>query len=130
MLRDLPATGPWDVKLRPGGLVEVEFVAQALQLVHGFQEPMTRRALALLAGRGALTHADARALIEADHLWRTVQSILRLTVGPAPAALPPAAAEPLLRATGAVDLASLIARMEETARLVRDTFVRLLGKPA
>ncbi len=59
MLRDLPAAGPWDVKLRPGGLVEVEFIAQALQLVHlaplGVHEPVTRRALALLAGYGALT---------------------------------------------------------------------------
>ena len=33
LLRDLPPTGPWDVKLRPGGQIEVEFIAQALQLV-------------------------------------------------------------------------------------------------
>ena len=33
MLRDLPPDGPWDVKLGRGGLVEVEFIAQALQLV-------------------------------------------------------------------------------------------------
>ena len=131
--RDLPAAGPWDVKLRPGGLVEVEFVAQALQLVYlapeGVHEPTTRRALALLAARGAVGEKDARALIEADRLWRTVQSVLRLTVGPIPPALPATAAEPLLRATGAVDLAALDARMEETARLVRTLFVRLVGDP-
>src|SRR3712207_7377038 len=31
MLRELPPEGPWDLKAMPGGLVEVEFVAQALQ---------------------------------------------------------------------------------------------------
>jgi len=128
MLRDLPESGPWDVKLRPGGLVEVEFVAQALQLAHGLHEPMTRRALTLLAGQGALSDADARLLIEADHLWRTIQSMLRITVGHA-AAPPPTAAEPLLRATGTVDLAALHGRMDETARAVRAAFVRYVGEP-
>ena len=127
MLRDLPASGPWDVKLRAGGLVEVEFIAQALQLLCGVREPLTRRALALLGEHGALADADARLLIEADHLWRTVQSMLRITVGPVTAALPLAAAEALLRATGAVDLAALEARMEETARAVRGAFVRYVG---
>ena len=32
MLRDLPPDGPWDVKLRAGGQIEVEFIAQVLQL--------------------------------------------------------------------------------------------------
>ncbi len=128
MLRDLPASGPWDVKLRTGGLVEVEFIAQALQLLYGVRDPVTRRALALLAEQGALTDTDSRLLIEADHFWRTVQSLLRITIGPATAALPPAAAEALLRATGAVDLAALEARMEETARAVRGAFVRYVGE--
>ncbi len=34
MLRDLPPEGPWDVKLRAGGQIEVEFIAQVLQLIH------------------------------------------------------------------------------------------------
>jgi glutamate-ammonia-ligase adenylyltransferase len=128
MLRDLPASGPWDVKLRPGGLVEVEFIAQALQLLCGVRSPVTRHALALLAEHGALTDADARLLIEADRFWRTVQSMLRITVGPATTALPPAAAEALLRATGAVGLAALEARMDRTARAVRAAFVRIIGE--
>ncbi len=39
MARDLPPDGPWDVKLRPGGMVDVEFIAQALQLVHAPAHP-------------------------------------------------------------------------------------------
>ncbi|MBV9248883.1 MAG: bifunctional [glutamine synthetase] adenylyltransferase/[glutamine synthetase]-adenylyl-L-tyrosine phosphorylase, partial [Acetobacteraceae bacterium] len=54
MARELPPEGPWDVKLRPGGMVDVEFIAQALQLVHardypGVCHPTTRVALQRLA---------------------------------------------------------------------------------
>jgi len=33
MRRDLPPDGVWDVKQRPGGLVDIEFIAQMLQLM-------------------------------------------------------------------------------------------------
>ena len=39
MLRDLPPEGPWDLKAMPGGLIEVEFIAQALQLRHAAENP-------------------------------------------------------------------------------------------
>ena len=39
MLRDLPPEGPWDVKLRAGGQIEVEFIAQVLQLIHAREAP-------------------------------------------------------------------------------------------
>src|SRR6185312_1918009 len=39
MLRDLPPDGPWDVKLRAGGQIEVEFIAQVLQLIHAHETP-------------------------------------------------------------------------------------------
>ncbi len=134
MLRDLPADGPWDVKLRAGGLVEVEFVAQALQLVHAralgaARSPTTRIALAYLAGAGVLTPEDAMALTDAGHLFRTVQGLLRLTLGRAhPDALPPASARPLLRATGAGDLPDLRARLDAAARKVRATFTKTIGE--
>ena len=75
MLRDLPPEGPWDVKLMPGGLVEVEFIAQALQLRHGAEtpgvlSPTTRVALARLGAAGLLPEEEAAALIAADRLWR------------------------------------------------------------
>lgn len=135
MLRDLPADGPWDVKLRAGGLVDVEFVAQALQLVHaralggGSRSPTTPVALANLATAGMLTRGDATALIEAGHLFRTVQGLLRLTLGRGhPDALPPASARPLLRATGAADLPDLRARLDAAAARVRAIFTRTIGE--
>lgn len=130
MLRDLPPAGPWDVKLCPGGQVEVEFIAQVLQLIHGARDQSTRRALEGLAAGGALPGADAAELVRADRLYRAVQSTLRITVGRAAAEPPPSAVEALVRAAGAgSDLAVLRAALDRTAREVRASFVRHVGEP-
>jgi [glutamine synthetase] adenylyltransferase / [glutamine synthetase]-adenylyl-L-tyrosine phosphorylase len=134
LARELPPDGAWDVKHRPGGQMEVEFIAQVLQLVHAQANPdvcsqTTRIALGRLADSGLLAEQDARLLIRADHLWRTVQGMLRITAGRnAPENLPEAAARPLLEATGAVDLAALRATIDETARDVRAAFIRHVGE--
>ncbi len=69
-LAEAPKPAAWDVKHRAGGLIEVEFIAQALQLRHArtpkLLSPTTRVALANLAGAGLLGAADAALLIEAD----------------------------------------------------------------
>jgi glutamate-ammonia-ligase adenylyltransferase len=139
MLRELPPAGPWDVKLRPGGQVEVEFVAQALQLVHARTHPgvaciTTRIALARLAEIGALPGAGAALLIRADRIWRTVQGMLRITYGRAPAEkLSEAPAAALMRALAgigvdAVDLPGLQATLDTVASEVRAAFIRHVGE--
>ena len=141
MLRDLPPDGPWDVKARPGGLVEVEFVAQALQCAFAGRHPRivaptTRDALARLARERLLDKEEAAALIRADRLWRTVQAVLRLTVGrwkaealPGPTeAMLLRACAPLLGEGEAVDLAALRGTMDRTAAGVRAAFERRLGR--
>jgi glutamate-ammonia-ligase adenylyltransferase len=132
LLRDLPPTGPWDTKLRPGGGIEVEFIAQTLQLVHGVRPgcQATRTALHALAGAGALPSADAAMLTAADRLWRTVQSMVRITAGRGAVELPGPAAEALLRVAHAgLDLTALRATMDATAAQVRGAFVRHIGVP-
>ena len=105
MLRDLPPEGAWDLKAMPGGLIEVEFIAQALQLRHAPENPKvlattTRVALARLRDAGFLPAGEADALIRADRLWRTVIGLIRLTHGKSrDPALPAPAAAALLRAT-------------------------------
>jgi glutamate-ammonia-ligase adenylyltransferase len=132
--RELAPDGPWDVKHRPGGLMEVEFIAQVLQLIHaradpGICSPTTRVALSRLAVAGLISGADAAMLIHAEHLWRTIQDLVRITLGRgAPAELPDVAARPLLAATGTVDPVQLGATMEEAAREVRAAFIRLVGE--
>jgi glutamate-ammonia-ligase adenylyltransferase len=145
LLRDLPPAGPWDVKLRAGGQIEVEFIAQALQLAaHRPAGPATRTALAALLPAG-----EAAPLLRADLLWRTVQGMLRILYGRNPAGrLSPAAAAALLaaarragaEATGsagalatgsagalAVDLDALHATLDAVALQVRAAFIRHVG---
>ncbi len=129
LLRDLPPSGPWDVKLRAGGQIEVEFIAQALQLAaHRPAGPATRTALAAL-----LPAAEAGPLLHADRLWRTVQGMLRILYGRNPTgSLSPAAAAALIkavRAAGAdtVDLDGLHATLDAVARQVRAAFIRHVG---
>lgn len=136
LLRDLPANGPWDVKLRLGGQIEVEFIAQALQLMHADRvsgSPTAREALARLRDEGVLNPEDAALLVRADRVWRTVQGMLRITYGRAPAEkLSEAAGAALLRAAAAagapaVDLSALHATLNDLAEQVHAAFVRYVG---
>jgi len=139
LARDLPPAGAWDVKLRPGGLMEVEFVAQVLQLVHARARselcaPTTRVALARLAQAGFLATEDADILIHAERIWRTVQGMLRITLGRNPPEnLPEASAVPLLRACVAAgldapDVMHLRAELDSMAANVRAVFARQIGE--
>ena len=139
LLRDLPGDGPWDCKLRAGGLVEVEFVAQALQLTHAQKRPevlatTTRDALAALGRSGALTREEVDALVTADRMWRTIIGLLRLTVGRwREDALPGPAADAMLNAVRAVlpaplpDLPALRAQMDLVAARTRRIFEARIG---
>jgi len=67
MEQERPACDGWDVKLAPGGLVDVEFIAQALQLRHAADPNCvvianTGAALAALQTRGWLGRRDAAVL--------------------------------------------------------------------
>ncbi len=139
---ELPTRGRWDVKLREGGLMEVEFIAQVMQLVpgpsSGMGHPTTRVALRRLAKAGMLTRADAEMLIEADRFWRAIQSMLRILFGTAipdtPGDAPPPALDALLRGVAAScmpaaapSLEELEDHMAQTSRAVRAAFTRLVG---
>src|SRR5207302_4841832 len=70
------------VKLGPGGIREIEFVAQALQLVRGGRDPAltirpTREALKRLAERRLLPAEAARELCEAYEFLREVEHRLQ-----------------------------------------------------
>ena len=71
------------VKLGRGGLVDVEFLAQALQLVHGARQPAVRvpattAALRALGEAGALPVRTAATLIDHYRFLRRVSAALRL----------------------------------------------------
>jgi glutamate-ammonia-ligase adenylyltransferase len=139
MTRDLHPHGPWDVKLRPGGLIDIEFIAQVLQLIHArdpdfHRSQTTHVALRRLSAVGVLSRPDARLLIQAERLWRTVQGMLRMTVGRVEeAALPEASAKLLLLAAAeagvpAIDINEFLKKAETIAGQVRAMFERYVGK--
>ncbi len=124
--------GPWDVKARRGGMMETSFIVQALQLLHGpanpeLFQPNTQAAIAALQDAGWLRPATARHLGEADILWRRIQGINRITgLSERAQTPPPALLAPLLRATGAPDLAALHEVMDASALGVHDLFNRMI----
>ena len=94
-------------------------------------------ALARLAEAGKLDAADAALLVRADRVWRTVQGMLRITVGRATQEeLPEASVRPLLRAVAAVgveadDLAGLARHAGRPgAQRCSAVFERIVGNTA
>ncbi len=136
VLADHKPASAWDIKLRRGGLMELEFIAQALQLRHATQRrilsPVTREALANLARAGALPEADAAFLIRADAAWRAIQGLLRITQGRAVPTSLPTLAEARLgpaldRILGPAPGTTLLERVETVANDVADAFRRHIG---
>ncbi|MFI6907368.1 bifunctional [glutamine synthetase] adenylyltransferase/[glutamine synthetase]-adenylyl-L-tyrosine phosphorylase [Nonomuraea sp. NPDC050394] len=77
------AEGERQIKLGPGGLRDIEFAVQLLQLVHGRLDPLLRRkatlpALAALSRGGYVGREDARQLAEAYTFLRQVEHLLQL----------------------------------------------------
>src|SRR5690606_18948113 len=86
MAETYPTDNLWDVKHLRGGMVDIDFIAQYLQLRHAAEHPSilspnTAGAIRLLAQAGLLDAEIAETLGEAIHLWHNIQGLLRLTVG-------------------------------------------------
>ena len=85
-VRELVAPGRFNVKYSPGGLVEVEYATQYLQILNGrdrpeVRTPSTREALDRLAAVGVLTPSEHRDLAGAYVFWRNVVDALRMVRG-------------------------------------------------
>jgi glutamate-ammonia-ligase adenylyltransferase len=125
----------WDFKYAAGALVDIEFIAQYLQLVHAADTPeildtSTARTLEKAARLGLLKPEDADVLRPAVALFHNLTQILRLCL---PGRFDPATASTgvltlLARAADLPDFAALQAHVAETQRQVRACFVRILGK--
>ncbi len=79
-------TRGFNVKLGRGGIREIEFIAQALQLAHGgrdawLQAPHTLISLGRLADRGLITERERSELSDAYDFLRTVEHRLQMEHG-------------------------------------------------
>ena len=135
--REHRSDDPWAIKHYRGGLVDIEFVAQYLQLRHAAAHPdvlarNTTDALSRLAEAGVLDQGIADDLIAAMHLWRRVQGLLRLSFGAEfdAESAPEGARDVLARAAGATEFTELSERIVATAATVRRHFTTLIESPA
>jgi glutamate-ammonia-ligase adenylyltransferase len=124
----------WDLKYAAGGTVDIDFIAQYLQLVHAADKPeilnvSTTAVIEAAARLGVLGQSDAEVLRAAVRLYHDLTQILRLCVS---AKFNPATAgEDLLRvmarAGDTPDFSSLQARLRETQGEVRRVFYAVVG---
>jgi glutamate-ammonia-ligase adenylyltransferase len=85
-VRELVPAGRFNVKLSRGGLVDVEYTTQYLQIVHGrerpaLRTPMTLEALARLEEAGLLSPAEHQMLGDGYRFWRRLADSLRMLRG-------------------------------------------------
>jgi glutamate-ammonia-ligase adenylyltransferase len=128
---------PWELKYAAGGLIDIEFIAQYLQLTHATATPeildtSTARTLEKAARLGMLKLEDAEVLRPAVRLFHDLTQILRLCL---PTAFDPKTANAgvltlLARAADLPDFPALAAHIADTEQKVRASFQRFVGKGA
>ncbi len=127
----------WDVKHRRGGMLDIEFINQYLQLRTAAERPAvlnvnTVDALRGLERAGILAAGAADDLVQALTLWRNVQGLLKLTAEEPfdEAAAPPALKAILAAGAGSVDFGTLKEDMEAAALRARSHYDAILAAPA
>jgi [glutamine synthetase] adenylyltransferase / [glutamine synthetase]-adenylyl-L-tyrosine phosphorylase len=124
---------PWDLKYAAGGMVDIDFVAQYLQLVHAATKPdildvSTLQVLCKAEQLGLLPRSDADTLCQAARLYHDLTQILRLCVSDK--FKPDSAGDDLLRvlarAGDAPHFSALEARVRETQAEVRRVFTAVV----
>ncbi len=136
MDRERPSRSIWDLKLSPGGFVDIEFIAQALQLITAPSAPAviqanTGEALAQLEAAGALAPDAGARLIAAWQTWSDLQQLLRICVEGefnTETAPPPLRAR-LAAMVGAADAEALEERVRALQQAIRADFVQIVGAP-
>ena len=137
MDRERPSKSIWDLKLAPGGFVDIEFLVQALQLAAGLLarnvvSPNTGEALSKLAATGLLAPDVSGRLGAAWRLWSDLTQMLRVcVVGEfSPETAPAPLLVRLAAIAGAGDPAALEARIRVVQQAVRGDFLHIVGPPS
>jgi glutamate-ammonia-ligase adenylyltransferase len=130
--RERPPKGEWDLKLSPGGMVDIEFAAQFLQLAHaadgGPLSPNTAQALAAFRATGLAQDAPLQALEDAWRLQQDLTQLLKVALENVhdPAAEPKAFRALLARAGQAKSFTSLRQRLTQAQAAARGAYTAIL----
>jgi glutamate-ammonia-ligase adenylyltransferase len=129
--------GPFELKHRRGGMVDIEFIAQYLQLREAADRPLvlhqnTQAALAALAAAAALPGDAGVALAASLALWRELQGLIKLTLDEPidEATAAPALAALLAAGSESFEFAAVAARMDRAAAEALAWYERLVAAPA
>lgn len=132
--KEKPAKSPWDLKQIPGGLVDIEFIAQFLQLSHGATHPSvlqqkTETALQACVKAGVLSEAHAEILVPQLRLYEALSQILKLTLSGKfdPQTAPRGLLDLLVMAGGQPTFDHLTRLLEEGQENVRNVFEEIVG---
>jgi glutamate-ammonia-ligase adenylyltransferase len=125
-----------EVKLGTGGIRDIEFAVQLLQLVHGrhhveLRERSTLGALDVLGAEGYIGEEDAFDLVNAYVFLRHVEHRLQLEAGRQTHTLPeaPAKRELIARSMGFSELRDFEVAFSRTTGVVRSIHERLFYRP-
>jgi glutamate-ammonia-ligase adenylyltransferase len=128
---------PLDLKRGPGGLADVEFLVQALQLKHGGERPALRipntwQALQALAEAGLLSEDERDGLSDGYDFLMRVQSRLRIVHNRTLDAVPeaPDEVEKLARRLGLDGGAKFLEALGQKRARTRELFSRLMAREA
>jgi glutamate-ammonia-ligase adenylyltransferase len=123
----------WDLKYAPGGLVDIEFIAQSFQLVHAPEKPgvldtNTIGALTMLKGAGFMIPYDASVLIASARLQHALTQVLRIALDETPKIedATPGLKALLTRAAEAGSFAETQKKLVELQTATREIFNRLM----
>jgi glutamate-ammonia-ligase adenylyltransferase len=126
-----------DVKLGAGGIREIEFVVQALQLLHGarhafLQETSTLKALPVLAQLELIPGDEARSLEAANRFLRGVEHRLQIEAEQQIHTIPEngESLDRLARSLGFSSKENFTNALREHMRKVRSVFRRIISAPA
>jgi glutamate-ammonia-ligase adenylyltransferase len=124
--------GPLDLKLAPGGLLDLDFLAQALVLGEAHRRPdriglSACAVFAKAADDGDLARPEAERLVEAYRQFDDVLHWQRLMVEGDPAEASPVALSRLAVAMGSPDSNRLVAGLDEARTEIRALFERLMA---
>ncbi len=135
MLKEHAPSSIWDIKRQRGGLVEVEFIAQTLQLLHAAQyssilDTNTMKALQALADHQLVSQTHFASLTDSTRLYQRLTQMIRLcsTTDFDPATALPGLRNLITNASQLPDINTLEATLQSHQSEVARIFDEVIGR--
>ena len=131
---EFPGMGVWSLKFVRGGLLDLEFIAQGLQLTTASRSPsVLHRPTASVfeaIDEEQLDAQIAQPLAETTRLFQDIEGLFRLCLEGAPTdeTIPPGLVRALCRVANMPDLATLKAELLVRQSVVTDAYEQLVGR--